>query len=193
MLDLISLVESTGDPASGLAIDEQWARKNPDAAQAELATNQDRLFDRAFRDYEDAAIDFASDRGVANDAADNAKRAASTAFAGNGTRRQLARYGRMPSEGLADALSRSRAFSSARSQAQGANQARMRARDLQTSTSSGLMNIGQGISQNASQSLSTAGGMAAQREQIGNQRAAQNKQSLVSTGLTVAAAAAFGL
>ena len=188
--DILGARSSQSDDFS---INESWARRNPDAAQGQLVRNQDRLFDRKFRDYEDAAIDFAGDLSAADTAADNAKMAATNAFGGNETTRQLSRYGRSPSEGLSAALSRSNDLASARAQVKSANQTREGVKDIQTETSASVMNIGQGISQNASQSLSTAGSMASERQLVGEQRSAQRKQSLVSTGMTIAAAAAFGI
>lgn len=184
------------DGSTGLegvqTIDPDKAEKNPQKAQARLIEEQQDLFDSRFKSLEDNAIRRTMNRELPEEAANDAASRVRRVFSGASDRadRQLSRYGREPSAGLQSAMERKSGLSEARSAAGAANNARTTVSDQQTGWATDLLNVGQGLSQSSTSALGSASSMASQRKQIGEQRAAQNKQSTISTIGTAAGIAA---
>lgn len=166
-----------------LTVDPELARTDPDKAQARLTRNQYKLYERAFRQHEDAALSAALDPGAINQVADDASGRAAEAFdAQNGqAARRMSRYGIEATPAQQKVLDRKRGLSRDRVVASTENSIRDQADDARLDQLGDVLSLGAGIQQSGSAALGQAGGLARARESAYQDARARHSQSRRAT------------
>lgn len=170
-------------------LDPDWARENPDKAQARLTRAQWDYAKKVYQPAEDAAI-----AEVTDSVDDNANRAggmvASAFERGRGTaERNRSRYGVSTSARNQNVLDRRSKFTESKSTAGAENRTRRGLTDRNTNAMGVLAGHSQGIASGATDALDSAAGMKAQRDAAGKQMDAQQKSNQLGGA---AAGAAIG-
>lgn len=167
-------------------VDPAWAIADPQGAQGALTRAQWRMFEDVGRPLELEALTRLTDPQMGQRNAEEAGALVSQAFdrhEGMAARR-ASRFGLQPTAEEQAVLSRRQGLSRALGIAGAENDARSSAADARLEMLASMMQIGRGISGQASEGLNSAAQMAFARDQAHDQAKASHKQSLLSTGLT---------
>lgn len=160
-------------------VDPNRARADPEGGQAALTRAQWRLFEDKFLPLEDEALATIRDARLPETLADRAGSQVATTFTDTAgmTQRRLSRFGQLPTGEEAAAIARQRGLQRATAIAGAENRTRDQVRDLQLALAGDAMQIGHGISGQASQGLASAASMANAREQQGKAARSAQRQS----------------
>lgn len=174
-----SLTHAMPWSSEGYQVDPNRARSDPQGAQGALTRAQWRLFEDRFLPLENEALATIGDATLPNTLADRAGAHVSQAFANTAgmTTRRLSRYGQSPDAEQHAVITRNRGLEQAVAHAGAENQTRTAVKDLQLALAGDALQIGQGISGQASQGLSSAAGMANAREEQGKAARSAQRQS----------------
>lgn len=179
------------DVAGAYTVDPTRARDDPEGGQAALTRAQWRLFQEKYVPLEDEALATIMDGNLSATVANRAGQRVSEAFAGSDgmTDRRLARRGLLASASDRQVFARNRGLDRATAIAGAENTARQQTSDLRLALAGDAMQIGQGISGQASQGLSSAGSLASARDQQNKAAKAAQKQSNLAMGSSLAGTA----
>ena len=167
-------------------LDPEWASRNPQQAQAALIDLKWEDFANRFRPIEDSAL-----AGYMASPEEDARRAglsAATAFSADPTQavsRDLGRFGASLTPGQAQALSQQRGLDAARGIATAENTTRRHVRDRNMEGMATMIGIGRDVQGSASDSMSQAAGMQAQRNAANKAASAQRRQQNQSMAIGV--------
>lgn len=170
-------------PRDDFTVDPDFARDNPEEAQAQLTRSQFEFFEKNFLADEDAAIRFAGNRDLAEAKADEAGATIGDIVASSRgqTSRRLSRFGIQQSGRERAVDKRTRSLDEAAATGVAKNQTRRDVRDIQTAVAQDVLDVGKGISGQAGSALSSASGMAFARNQAHQQAKASRTANTIST------------
>lgn len=187
------MAKSTNSTADGLRINAALAEKKPQWAQGELHEKQWDLFKDRYRPLERSAIDEllrGTDR-AARTAGVNARRGLRGASAV--TARSLGRRGVTMTGDQRESARASRSLNRARTIGTAKNLARREQRDRNLEGLGTMLSVGKGISGSAGSNLGAAANLASKRKQQNEAADRQHKQTMISTGVSLGAAALSAL
>lgn len=169
-------------------IDPDWAAKNPEKAQAKLIDLQWEDFATRFRPIEEQAL-----AGYMASPEVDARRAGlhvARQFRGDPTAhlsRTMGRFGAQLTPEQAQAVAQQRGLDAARGIATAENTTRRHVRDRNMEGLGAMIGIGRDVQGSATNSMSQAASMQAQRNAANAQAKAANRQNNINTALSLGA------